>query len=257
MVKKLFIAGAMVGLGAFLWFNTMAGTLAQVGLDDLMKTLESQVPVEKKIAAARKILGRIEGQISKQNREVAKEEIHVANLTRSLADQKAGMEKNLGKVAQLRSGVDEHLASTSPASAQKLERLNLAWATFKQSKETVAVTEQALAIRTQNLESARTKAENLRASFTALRTEIDSLEAARRMQEARQVATTTSADDGTVGQLRNLVGKIRDQLREDERVRELDADVQTTAPAETAPTAVLNEIDRELGATPTKGSKSL
>ena len=231
MIRKALLGTALtLGLGTLV-FGTDVFTFARTAAEEARSGLRDAVPVAFEIKAARQKLNELDPAVDAAKRLVAEQGLAVERLQAELVSRGAALETQQREMAWVR----ERLGENGPVryaghtiGAGELKRdLAARLASFKVGRETLGHKESLLDARERTLEANERKLDGMLAARGALEVQIQNLEAKHQMVQARETMAGVEIDDTALADVKNLIGRIDDELAVRERL--LDADGRSWA----------------------------
>ncbi|MCR9244061.1 MAG: hypothetical protein NXI31_03455 [bacterium] len=231
MIRKTFkmalLTGAVLGGAGFLFFGTAFPSYVSTMASSVRETVEGQVPIDLEIKRAEGLIQQIDPQIETCKRDLARSEVELEELQRSITDleETVGLEeRKLKRGVKLLSST-EGVALAADFGARR--RVNLDLARTKDSyvnNMAILKTKRALVTRqTRAVDAAKQKLLAVRTEREALKDQIRSLKTQKHEIEALAANSDRFDLDSTaLSQAKEVITKVRKRLDIAQRVLEND-----------------------------------
>ncbi|HMO14532.1 MAG TPA: hypothetical protein PKD64_09035 [Pirellulaceae bacterium] len=252
MIKKTAIVSAGAILLLALLFGKNLVPYAKTAFERARNVVNENVPVEFQLDAARKQLNSIEQEKTRLLHQIAKEQVAIANIEKHLNEQQAQLDVQHANIMRLRNHVESgetHFVSYNRkyTTSHVKEDLAKRFANFKVANETLQKTGQMLDARRQNLESTKSKLDQMNAEKQSLALEIENLQARMTMLDVAKQSNSITVNNSPVSQTRRMVDEIKARLDVEEEFLALTPSYAGSIPmageAELDAENILEEID--------------
>ena len=220
---------------AGLFFGRDACSYITTAVDRVQTTVKSSIPVEVEIERARKMIKNLEPEIRDNMHKIAKEEVEVAKMSRSLDEQEELLAKSKSEILRLNDDLtsgSSHFVYAGRTYSEDQVRSDLAnrFAHYKTSADTTEKNRKILTVRQQKLDSAREKLEAMMAAKRQLEVEVEHLEARLEMVRVAQTTSDFNFDDSHLSRTKQLISDINTRLEVSERLMNSNVELYERIP---------------------------
>ena len=217
MFKKLLVTVLAGGVVAGLLFGPGAFSYVTTSCERVKESVEDSVPLEFHIDRARKMVRDLEPEIRRSMHVIAKEEVEVAEIEKSIAAAETKAEKEKGDIMRLQSDLGTgrdtfRYAGLSYTSDEVRQDLCRRFERYKTSDATLASLRDMRDARQRNLDAAREKLTAMMSSQRQLEVEVENLEAKLKLVEVAQASSGLKLDNSRLARAMELVKDIRTKL---------------------------------------------
>jgi len=175
------------------------------------------VPVEFEIERAKNMVADLKPEIRKNMHVIAKEEVQVKRLESQIAKIEATVAKSQADMIRLRTdladGNSVYIYAGREYDREHVRRdLAARFANHKTKADTLANLNRILAVRSQGLEAARMKLDEMVSAKKQLEVDVENLEAQLRMVELAESTSEYQFDDSHLGRVRELIQDVQTRL---------------------------------------------
>jgi predicted nucleic acid-binding Zn-ribbon protein len=223
MCKKLVIAAVAILVGTAVVKHTTIGSLCQVWWHDAKQVIERQVPPEVQIKQLAVEVGKIDADIKRNLSKLAQQEVEKQKLSDDLVALKEDQSTLKADITAMTKSLENNTENVSLSgrnwAANRLARqLESSVVKYERNKHEIASKEKVLAKKTEALEAAHARIQEMTSQKEQLRDTVANLQA--RLELARLNATRNNAsvefDDSQVARCKELAGKISERIAQDE-----------------------------------------
>lgn len=251
MLKKglLVASGGVLLLGLFLGRDLFSYAKTTFGM--VHSTVKDSVPIPFELERARKMIKDLEPEISKNKREIAKEELGLQKLANQLQNDEQQLTKNWKDIQRLRgdlaSGSGPFVYAGHTYTPKQVEAdLTSRFERHQTKDATVEKLRKILEIRKKGLNAAQDKLKAMIAAKRQLEVEVENLEARMKMVEVAKATSDFSIDDSQLSRTRELLKDIEGRIEVDAQLVHADDlipdEIQLEEPA--AATPILERITK-------------
>ena len=217
MCRKLLFWGGGGLLAVALISGTAAKSYVKTVAEDVSGALHDAVPVEFEIERAKNMVADLKPEIRKNMHVIAKEEVQVKRLKSQITKIETTVAKSQTDMIRLRNdladGNSVYIYAGREYDREHVRRdLAARFANHKTKADTLANLSRILAVRSQGLEAARMKLDEMVSAKKQLEVDVESLEAQLRMVELAETTSEYQFDDSHLGQVRELIQNVRTRL---------------------------------------------
>jgi chromosome segregation ATPase len=217
MCRKLMFWGGGGLLAVTLISGTAAKSYVKTVAADVSGALHDAVPVEFEIERAKNMVADLKPEIRKNMHIIAKEEVQVKRLESQITKIEATVAKSQADMIRLRDdladGNSVYIYAGREYDREHVRRdLSARFASHKTKADTLANLNKILAARSQGLEAARMKLDEMVSAKKQLEVDVENLEAQLRMVELAETTSEYQFDDSHLGQVRELVQNVQTRL---------------------------------------------
>ena len=254
-VKKALIGTAAVaGVGAFVFGRDMC-SYVRTGAHAVRESIKREVPVEFEIERAKEMVKQLTPEIHKSLHAIAREEVQVEDLQKSMAkrttDMNGQQEAILSLSGDLKSGSTRLTYSGRSYSvkevqkdlADRFNRFKIAEDTLNRERDVLNAKEKALAAHRQKLEGMLSARKDLEVEIERLQARLQSVQAAESMSNLQ-------FDDSALNRAKSLVAELNKELDVRERVLDAEGNFTGLIPVETkteAPKDIAEQVEKYFG----------
>ncbi|MBN1852364.1 MAG: hypothetical protein JW829_06555 [Pirellulales bacterium] len=217
MIKKLLLVTAGVALLAVILFGRNAASYVSTSYDRVTETVRNSVPVEFQIDRARNMVNKLDDEIKRCSKVVAKEEVELEMLNKRIQTAEERNEKDKTNVLRLQADLSSnqdvyHYAGQTYTESEVKQDLSRRFERFKTASATLRSLCEMRDARQRNLDAASKKVRAIIATQRQLQVEIENLEAKRKLVEVAQASSDFIFDDSKLARAKELIGQIRTDL---------------------------------------------
>lgn len=255
-VKKILIgSAAAASVGAFVFGRDMC-SYVRTGAHAVRESIKREVPVEFEIERAREMVKQLTPEIHNSLHAIAREEVLVEDLQRSITKRTSDMEGQqdaiLSLSGDLKSGTTRLTYSGRNYSAKEVQKdLSDRFNRFKVAEETLSRERDVLAAKEKALASNRQKVESMLSARKDLEVEIERLQARLQSVQAAESVSTLQFDDSALSRAKSLVAELNKELDVRERVLDAEGNFTGLIPVEMkaeAPKDIAEQVEKYFGA---------
>lgn len=234
MWKKSLVLGGAAVLGLALLFGRSGWSYVSTAYDWVCQSAKDSVPIEFEIKRAHKMIKDLDPEIRKSEHLIAKEEVEVERLAKSVDKNTTDLAKDETHIMQLKNDLERgdstfvyaSKGGTTKTYSAKQVRTDLTsrFERFKVKEATTDKLSQILAARQRGLEAAREQLTAMRSAKRQLEVEVENLEAKLKMVEVAKTSSELNIDDSHLARTRELISEISTRIEVQARV--LDADTK-------------------------------
>lgn len=223
MIKKLLILGGSGLTLLAVTFGQDAFSYVSTAWSRAHGSVRGQIPVEFELERARRMVDQLEPEVRRNMHTIAKEEVAIERLQKQIAKMEEGQsqeKEKLMKLSQDLEGGETHLVYAGQRYTAEQVREDLAnrFDRYKTNDETLANLRRVLNSRTQSLEAARKKLDEMFAVKQQLLAAIANLEARQTMVELAQTSSEVALDDSRLSRTKQLIDDIETRIKVSERL---------------------------------------
>ena len=217
MCRKVLFWGGGGLLAVAVISGTAAKSYVKTIADDVSGSLHDAVPVEFEIERAKNMVADLKPEIRKNMHVIAKEEVQVKRLETQIAKIEETVSKSQADMIRLRNDLADG-SSTYIYAGREYDRdhvrrdLAARFANHKTKADTLENLKKILAARSQGLEAARMKLDEMVSAKKQLEVDVENLEAQLRMVELAETTSEYQFDDSHLGQVRELIQDVQTRL---------------------------------------------
>jgi len=263
MIKRILIIGGSTVLVGVLLFGRDAVSYVRTSAGYVKDSVHESVPIEFQIERARNMIQDLVPEVRKNMHVIAKEEVEVKRLEEQIAGAEANLEKEKGRLMQLKSDLGSgkgafQYAGRSYTAEQVRTDLANRFERYKTSDATLGSLRQIHQARQQSLEAARQKLEGMLASKRQLQVEVENLEARMQMLAAAKATSQFEFDDSRLGRVKELISDLRTRLDVADRLMDAQNEFRGEIPMDgTAPADIVEQVTDYFEGAPETGSVAL
>ncbi len=224
-MKKICLGAIGLFVVAGMLFGGKLIPYAQTAYDKAQASVQSQVPIEFQIDAAKKQLEKIGPEINDMNFQIAKEKVAIKKLANDITRQQADLEKSKRDMLTLRthvsSGDEFYVAANSKAySTDDVKReLRQRLAIHKTGVATLEKDTKVIELRKKSLDAALERLQQAQVQKTELALQIEHLTAQNRMNEVVKTASKLDKfDDSQLARTRTMIEDISARLETEQEM---------------------------------------
>lgn len=238
MIRKLLLTGGGVVLLGLFCFGRDAASYFTTSYGQVKQAVRDSVPMEFEIQRARDMLKNIVPEIRTNMHLIAKEEVEADRLSKQIIEQTTRLEKDRSELMKLKADLSTgrttfQYASRRYTAEQVKCDLSNRFERYKTNEATLGSLRQMHVARTQSLEAARQKLENMLAVKRQLEVDCEHLEARLKMVEASQTASSYNFDDSQLSRAKSLLTDLRTRLDVTEKLIGAETTFQDQIPVDT------------------------
>ncbi len=227
MFKKLFLAGALLVAVPMLVGSMLFGggiwSYASTAFSEVKSDAKAMVPIEWELKRARHMIAKLEPVIEENRTKIVREEIEVAKLKRQVERNRQLLAKYQREILQLRDDLESgstHYVYAGRSYTAEQVKADLAnrFKHYKTLEQTTAKLQKIVDIRTNKLDAARRKVEEMLAAQRQLEVDVENLEARLEMIRVAEAASEFKFDNSKLAQTREVVDDITTRLDVTERM---------------------------------------
>ncbi len=227
MFKKLLLGGVLIVAVPMLVGSMLFGrgiwSYMSTAYSEMKTEAKDMVPIEWELKRARHMITKLEPVIAGNRTKIVREEIEVAKLQRQVQRNQELLAKCKREMLQLRddleSGSTQYVYSGRTYSAEQVKAdLANRFKHYKTLEATTAKLQKIVDIRTNKLEAARRKVEEMLAAKRQLEVDVENLEARLEMIRVAEAASEFSFDNSELARTREVVSDITTRLDVTERM---------------------------------------
>jgi len=217
MCRKLLFWGGGGLLAVALISGTAAKSYVKTVANDVNVALHDAVPVEFEIERAKNMVADLKPEIRKNMHVIAKEEVQVQRLENQIRKIEETLGKSETDMIRLRNDLADG-GSVFVYAGREYDRehvrrdLAARFASHKTKADTLENLKKILAARTQGLEAARMKLDEMVTAKKQLTVDVENLEAQLRMVELAETTSEYQFDDSHLGRVRELIEDVQTRL---------------------------------------------
>ena len=237
MLKRVFIIGGGVLLVLVLLFGKSTISYIRTSAGYISDAAQESVPIEFQIDRARGMIKDLVPEVRKNMHVIAKEEVEVQRLDEQIAQTETRLAKEKEHLLRLKTDLASgksnftYAGRSYTADEVKTDLANR-FERYKTGEATLASLKQILNARQRSLEAARQKLEGMLAAKRQLQVEVENLEARLQMVAAAQTTSNYQFDDSRLGQVKELIAKLRTRLDVAEKLVNAETKYQGEIPLE-------------------------
>lgn len=232
MLKKSLIAGGLVALVLGLLFGRNSLTYVSTAYDWVRQSARDSVPIQFEIKRAHKMIKDLDPEIHKVEHKIAKEEVEVERLAKSVESNTAALAVEQTHIMKLKGDLergDSTFVYWTKSGAEKTYTakqvrtdLTSRFERFKTKEATTEKLSKILNAREKGLQAARDQLTAMRSAKRQLEEEVANLEARVKMVEVAKTSSDLNIDDSHLARTRQLIGELNARI--DVEAKLLDAD---------------------------------
>ncbi len=254
-VKRVLIGTAAVaGVGAFVFGRDMC-SYVRTGAHAVRESIKREVPVEFEIERAKEMVKQLTPEIHRSLHAIAREEVTVEDLQKSIARRSTDMEGQqdaiLSLSGDLKSGSTRLTYSGRSYSVKEVQKdLSDRFNRFKIAEDTLNRERDVLAAKEKALAAHRQKLEGMLSARKDLEVEIERLQARLQSVRAAETISDLKLDDSALNRAKSLVAEINKELDVRERVLDAEGNFTGLIPVETrsdAPKDIAEQVEKYFG----------
>lgn len=241
MLKKgMFVGGGLLLLLLLIFGGGLWSYVATTA-DNIGEAVKSKVPIEFELQRARKMIEGLEPEIKNHKREIALEELKVADLEKQLKADEEKLAKRWSDIERMRDdlakGDTTYVYASGTYTVKQVEDdLAGKFDRYTTSEGTVEQNRKVLEIRKKALSAAQEKLRALIGAKEKLELQIENLVAKQKMVDVAKTASELNIDDSQLAKTRELLTEIEARIDVEGRLVNADdlvfGEIQLDEPAE-------------------------
>jgi hypothetical protein len=248
MIKKALMGMVGLGLATVFLFGRDASSYISTTYHRFTNRVTENVPVEFQIDRARQMVQALDPEIRNSMHVIANEEVAIDQLNKQIdaSDEKAGKEK--ADILRLQSDLGQNkdiyrYASRTYTVSEVKQDLARRFSRFKVSDDTLAQMKAMRDARQKNLDAAHEKLAAMVNARRKLDTDVENLEAKRKLVEVAQASSDYVFDDSQLSRAKELITDIRTKLEVAAKLANADVSVQAEIPLQdSAPADITDQV---------------
>ncbi|HTQ40261.1 MAG TPA: hypothetical protein VMJ32_14645 [Pirellulales bacterium] len=249
MLRRVLFWGIAGTAVAFLIFGKHLHSYVGTAAGWVQDSVKQAVPMEFEIDRARNMVKDIMPEIRKNMQIIAKEEVEVDRLSQEIDQLSKKQEKDRADLTSLRDDLTSGGSTLKFAGrvytvdqvkgdlANRLER-------YKTSDATLASLHEMQDARQKSLDAARQKLDEMLAQKRQLEVDVENLEARLKMVEVAQTSSSYNFDNSELGHCKDLISDLRTRLSVEEKMVNVEGDLQGEIPVDQPANATDNIAQR-------------
>jgi chromosome segregation ATPase len=248
MIKKALMGVVGLGLATVFLFGRDASSYISTTYHRFTNRVTENVPVEFQIDRARQMVQALDPEIRNSMHVIANEEVAIDQLNKQIdgSEDKAGKEK--ADILRLQSDLGQNksvyqYASRTYSVSEVKQDLARRFSRFKVSDDTLAQMKSMRDARQKNLDAAHEKLAAMINARRKLDTDVENLEAKRKLVEVAQASSDYVFDDSQLSRAKELITDIRTKLEVQAKLANADVNVQAEIPLQdSAPADITDQV---------------
>lgn len=230
MLKKSLIAGGAVALVLALLFGRHSWSYVTTFYDGVQQAVKDSVSIEFELKRAHKMIKDLDPEIRKAEHLIAKEEVEVEKLSKSVEKNVSSLAVDQTHIMKLKGDLERGdstfvyatKSGTKTYSARQVRNdLTSRFERFKTKEATTDKLTKIMEAREKGLQAAREQLTAMRSAKRQLEEEVANLEARLKMVEVAKTSSDLNIDDSHLARTRELIGEIGTRI--DVQAKLLDA----------------------------------
>lgn len=245
MMKKSLIAGGAVALVLALLFGRSSWSYVTTAYDWVCQSAKESVPIEFEIKRAHKMIKDLDPEIRKSEHLIAKEEVEVEKLAKSVESNTSALAIDQSHIMKLKGDLERGDSTfvyatkggqTKTYSAKQVRTdLTSRFERYKTKEATTEKLGKILSARERGLQAAREQLTAMRSAKRQLEEEVANLEARLKMVEVAKTSSELNIDDSHLARTRELIGEINTRIDVQDKLLNADTklndEIQLDEPA--------------------------
>ena len=228
MLKKgLFAGGGLLLLLVLLFGGRSLWYLATTTGENIVDAVEERIPIDVQLDRARKMIEGLEPQIKKHKRDIALEELRVADLETKLEEDKEKLATLWGAIERRRDdlakGETTFVYAGKNWTPEQVEfDLTIKFDRYTTSESTLEQNRKVLDLRKTALSAAQDELRELEAAKEKLELEVEELAAKLKTVEVAKAADELNIDNSQLGETREFVQQLRARINVEEKLTQAE-----------------------------------
>ncbi len=248
--KSLVVVAGLVLLGGLLFgrdaFSYLGTTLSQV-----RQSAKDMMPIELEFKRAQGMISGLDGEIRRNHRVIAQQELEVEKLARQVATQRDALAEMKSRITQryadVKSGASHYVYAGRTFSSDQVKRdLERRFSAFQVRENTLNKLEQILSARETSLMAAKEKVESMLVQRSQLEVALADLQARQQLVEVHQANSEFNLDDSHLARTRELMDDIENRIAVDEKMSNLDEHYDAEVPFDDESKDIIEDVGTSL-----------